>query len=165
MKQKILLFLSSILSQITIIIGVSSVILLVDKSSNVIIDFIMLGISVLLLILSGCAGVGQSTIREPIVVDSLGSKNLNLTKSNDSKSLLLQEKFFNDIMNYCKSIGLNPSVSTLSGTAMIVNVKGEEMQDLVPLSLPEGKVLPEKNYNMYLDYMKEQIDTEKLKLK
>ena len=165
MKQKILLFLSSILSQITIIIGVSSVILLVDKSSNVIIDFIMLGISVLLLILSGCAGVGQSTIREPIVVDSLGSKNLNLTKSNDSKSLLLQEKFFNDIMNYCKSIGLNPSVSTLSGTAMIVNVKGEEMQDLIPLSLPEGKVLPEKNYNMYLDYMKEQIDTEKLKLK
>ena len=100
MKQKILLFLSSILSQITIIIGVSSVILLVDKSSNVIIDFIMLGISVLLLILSGCAGVGQSTIREPIVVDSLGSKNLNLTKSNDSKSLLLQEKFFNDIMNF-----------------------------------------------------------------
>lgn len=165
MKQKILLFLSSILSQITIIIGVSSVILFVDKSSNVIIDFIMLGISVLLLILSGCAGVGQSTIREPIVVDSLGSKNLNLTKSNDSKSLLLQEKFFNDIMNYCKSIGLNPSISTLSGTAMIVNVKGEEMQDLIPLSLPEGKVLTEKNYNMYLDYMKEQIDTEKLKLK
>lgn len=165
MKQKILLFLSSILSQVTIIIGVSSVILLIDKSSNITIDFVMLGISVLLLILSGCAGVSQNTIREPIVVDSLSSKNLNLTKSNDSKSLLLQEKFFNDIMNYCKSIGLNPSISTLSGTAMIVNVKGEEMQDLIPLSLPEGKVLTEKTYNMYLEYIKEQIDTEKLKLK
>lgn len=165
MKQKILLFLSSILSQVTIIIGVSSVVLLIDKSSNITIDFVMLGISVLLLILSGCAGVSQNTIREPIVVDSLSSKNLNLTKSNDSKSLLLQEKFFNDIMNYCKSIGLNPSISTLSGTAMIVNVKGEEMQDLIPLSLPEGKVLTEKTYNMYLEYIKEQIDTEKLKLK
>jgi hypothetical protein len=68
-------------------------------------------------------------------------------------------------MNYCKSIGLNPSISTLSGTAMIVNVKGEEMQELIPLSLPEDKVLTEKNYNMYLEYIKEQIDTEKLKLK
>jgi hypothetical protein len=48
---------------------------------------------------------------------------------------------------------------------MIVNVKGEEMQELIPLSLPEDKVLTEKNYNMYLEYIKEQIDTEKLKLK
>ena len=49
-------------------------------------------------------------------------------------------------------------------SVMVPDVKGQ-LQDLIPLSLPEGKVLTEKNYNMYLDYMKEQIDTEKLKLK
>lgn len=162
MKQKILLFLSSILSQITIILGVSTVMLFLNKNTSIILDYIVLGVTIVLLILDGILNVKQGTIIEPVVINPPSEEKKS---SKETKAELLQEKFFDDIMEYCKSVGLNPSVSTESGTAMIVNIKGNEMQELLPLSLPEGKALTEKNYNEYLQFMKERIDTEKLKLK
>ena len=163
MKQKILLFLSSIIGHLTIISEVSTILVVLDKQQTIW-DFIMIGITVVLLIIDGILGIKQGTVVETVVADNLGSKDLKLTKSNNPKSLVLEEKFFNDVMEYCQSIGLNPSVSTETGVAMIVDIKGDKIREVMPLSLPDGESLTEKNYNMQLAFIKEQIDTAKVNL-
>ena len=160
MKQKILLFISSIISQITIVLGVSTVLLFLNNINNVV-CFTSLGVFILLLIINGLMGIRQNTITELV---NKPEAVVSFSSSKTVRAEELQEKFFEDIMEYCQSIGLNPSVSTETGTAMLVNIKGDDMQDIMPLSLPEDKILTEKNYNEYLQYIKEQIDTEKLKL-
>lgn len=88
------------------------------------------------------------------------------TKSKNARDKDLTDKFVNDILEYCRSIGLNPSISTESGTCMIVNIRADNViEDLIPLAFPNQDKLTTKNYNMYLEYIKEQIDTEKLRLK
>lgn len=133
------------------------VIMFVATQCNSILDVFKLN-NILLLAISLIVYCSSNYFLEKLSYFVRSTEN---SEKQGSKKEELLSKFMDGVMEYCVSLGLNPTVTMGENNEAIlvdVNESTHEFTKIVELTLPNNEELTEKNFNLHLEHFKDVIN-------